>query len=92
MCSMYNQTLEISLLKFKISVTRNRLREVGKELGIIIPVASYPEVELSKDLFGESYRKEPVFAFPKIERKHAVAIGVLGIGVVSAIIAHHFKK
>ena len=87
-----NQELELSLLKFRIAVTRDQLRDLGEELDIITPIAAYPRVEIEDYPFGEGYRKEPVFAFPKIERKHAVAIGVLGIGVVSAIIIHHFKK
>ncbi len=92
-----NQALELSLLKFRIGVARNQLRDLGEELGIVAPVSFYPrfEVEVDESLFGEGYRKEsliPYLRLPKIERKHVVAAGLVTVGIVLTAINHHLNK
>ena len=88
---MNNQALELSLLKFKISVTRDRLRDLGTELGILVSVPfSLNDLEdVDKSLFGDSYRKEPLIPFT---RKHAVAVGAVAFGVLIVIVNHHLSK
>ena len=86
-----NQELELNLLKFQISVTRDRLRDLGTELGILVavPFSLNDLGDVDKSLFGDAYRKEPLIPFT---RKHAVAVGIFAVGILVVVINRHLSK
>jgi len=87
-----NQELELSLLKFRLGVTRGRLRDVGRELGILGLVEVYPRIPVDELPFGEPYRKEPLIQFPRIEKKYVVVVGLITAGIICAVINNRLKK